>query len=220
MDGIFRWMPRMSVVGIGQKLGPPLCWEGGSVFPLHELPVCSPQHTLQSSTSAPCRRKRPFTWRRAGDTWTASNPSSRLAPSLTSPTSPERPRSTKVSPPPHSGLPWGRVQRAGGQLGTLLPKCITPSLAPLLPSQGSPVKGGCLRATLPKSSCGPGTPRSAEGPETKSYDRCPSALPAQWAATHRQHKQPGNKDLGMMHPGASGRALALGVSTHKRGRRS
>lgn len=126
----------------------------------------------------------------------------------------------KGEPPPHSGLPWGSVQRVGGQLGTLLPKCITPSLAPLLPSQGSPVKGGCLRATLPKSSCGPGTPRSAEGPETKSYDRCPSALPAQWAATHRQHKQPGNKDLSMMHPGASGRALALGVSTHKRGRRS
>lgn len=69
--------------------------------------VCLPQRIQQPSTSAPCRRRQPFTWRHAGDTWTASNPCSRLGLNLTSPTSLERHHSTKVSPTPHppAGFP-------------------------------------------------------------------------------------------------------------------
>lgn len=161
---------------------------GGGIFPLCELPICSPQHTRQSLTSALCRRKQPFTWRRAGDTWTASNLCSRLGLSLTSPTSPERHRSTKVSPPGWASLGKGPESR----------EHLLPPSQPGVSSEGAVLfrHVTCIiesflhapvLAILPKSSHEPGPLRSAEGPETKRYDWCPCALPVQCTQTHRQH---------------------------------
>lgn len=77
---------------------------GGPGHPLPSLRLCPPQHTRGSWTSGPYRRKRPFTWQPAEDTWIVSSACSRQGLSLTSPTSPERRPSTKVSSPNHQGL--------------------------------------------------------------------------------------------------------------------
>lgn len=77
-----------------------------------------PQRTQAPSTSAPSMRRQLCTWPPAGATWTACSPCCRLGLSPTSPTRPEKRRSTKVRSCSYriAELYWHHQGRTAGSL--------------------------------------------------------------------------------------------------------
>lgn len=121
-------------------------WEEAGAAILSELVPCSSQHIPGPLTSARCRRRQPSTWQHAEATWTVCSSCSRRAQSLTSPTSPERLHSTKVSPDhPPRWAAWRRSPDAGmGNKDQCSHKCITlPCALPSpRPALGISLEGG------------------------------------------------------------------------------